>query len=94
MQCRIDGCNALVQARSYCWKHYQNLRRHGTPEAPKRVPVTHCKHGHEFTAANTYHRYGRRYCKRCLRNRNNAYRQRDRDEDRAWFAQHAGSSAD
>lgn len=26
---------------------------------------THCKHGHEFNAANTYHHNGKRYCKAC-----------------------------
>lgn len=38
--------------------------RHGThPEATK----THCKRGHEFTAANTRHHKGSRYCRTCAR---------------------------
>lgn len=32
-----------------------------------RVPVTHCKHGHEFTPENTGEFDGRRYCRECRR---------------------------
>jgi hypothetical protein len=32
------------------------------------MKLTHCKHGHEFTAENTYWRYGRRECRACKRN--------------------------
>ena len=40
--------------------------RHGThPEARK----THCKRGHEFTAANTRHHNGSRHCRACARER-------------------------
>ncbi len=37
----------------------------------KRKPVTHCKHGHEFIAENTYVRPGskKRDCRACHRRR-------------------------
>lgn len=31
MGCSIDGCPNPVKARSFCWKHYQRNRRHGSP---------------------------------------------------------------
>ena len=93
MQCRIEGCEREAKQVGYCFGHYKRIRRYGSPDLPERVPVTHCKHGHEFSPANTYQRDdGRRMCRQCMRNRNNEYRQRDLDEDRAWFAQNAGSA--
>lgn len=39
---------------------------------------THCKHGHEFTEANTYYWKGGRFCRKCHHRRNQKYRQRKR----------------
>ncbi len=42
--------------------------RHGTCALPKRPLPTHCRHGHEYTAANTYvNRRGVRVCRACQR---------------------------
>lgn len=40
------------------------------PPKPPRQPVTHCKHGHEFSEANTYWTSeGKRQCKECQHRR-------------------------
>ncbi len=36
-------------------------------QAAKKRAQTHCKHGHEFTQANTYLYQGRRHCRECRR---------------------------
>lgn len=41
--------------------HLENCRR-GIPRCAK---LTHCKHGHAFTADNIYHSNGRRHCRTC-----------------------------
>ena len=47
------------------------------PAVAQHAKKTHCKHGHEFTEANTYRRRdGRRVCRICARQRSHAYRQR------------------
>lgn len=44
----------------------QNIMAGRTPAA-KNAAKTHCDHGHEFTAANTYvYPNGRRACRRCM----------------------------
>ncbi|HEY1740016.1 MAG TPA: HNH endonuclease signature motif containing protein [Acidimicrobiia bacterium] len=43
--------------------------------AAHRARQTHCVHGHEFTAQNTYRHQGRRYCRAC-RSRRDAARRR------------------
>lgn len=40
---------------------------------------THCDSGHEFTAENTFHKYGRRQCRECARESGRAYRRRQRE---------------
>lgn len=37
----------------------------GSRHANKRVPPTHCKHGHAFDEANTYWYRGHRSCRKC-----------------------------
>lgn len=34
--CSIKGCTNKYYAKSYCGKHYANVSRHGSPEAPNR----------------------------------------------------------
>ena len=47
------------------------------PAAAQHAKKTHCKHGHEFTEANTYRRRdGRRVCRICAGERSHAYHQR------------------
>jgi hypothetical protein len=48
---------------SFCRRVRQGLKG-------PRVRVTHCKHGHEFTPANTYTWAGRRHCRICRREAN------------------------
>lgn len=60
--------------------HADNMRdireRRRNPGARR----THCKHGHEFTEANTYRRLdGTRDCRACVRERARRYIQRKRD---------------
>lgn len=43
----------------------ENTRRSETAIAAKHARKTHCKHGHEFTAENTYNHKGARICKTC-----------------------------
>ncbi len=47
---------------------------------PKRINLkTHCKHGHPFSAENTYHApNGQRQCRECLRRASREYRRRKR----------------
>lgn len=40
-----------------------SLRGNGPPAQNARK--THCKHGHEFTAENTYEYRGHRFCRKC-----------------------------
>lgn len=58
--------------------HAENMRR-GVPQNGQ-ARKTHCKHGHEFTEANTY-RYpdGRRCCRACKCRHKRINRQRRRD---------------
>jgi hypothetical protein len=46
--------------------------------AAKNAQKTHCKHGHEFTAENTYLFRGRRTCKECNRGYTRDYQRRKR----------------
>jgi hypothetical protein len=56
----------------------------GESFAARNARQTHCRHGHEFTAQNTYRRPGHsnRYCRKCLTRRSTEYR-RNRQEARA-----------
>lgn len=60
--------------------HAENLKdvfRHGNHYWANR---THCKHGHEYTAENTYlNRSGARVCRVCQRERMDAFVQRRRE---------------
>lgn len=38
--------------------------------------ITHCRHGHEYTEANTYVHGGRRFCRTCSRAAARAYKAR------------------
>ena len=44
---------------------------------------THCKHGHEFTEANTYWYQGRRMCKTCMSDRQKVAMERQKAERHA-----------
>jgi hypothetical protein len=59
----------LVTAAEHTKLHNPVLARY-TPERRR----THCKHGHEYTEANTYRHSGRRHCKTCARLRMRARR--------------------
>lgn len=51
-----------------------NILRGESPSA-RNARATHCKHGHEFTRENTYHRPDRpwqRHCRQCIKVRNDA----------------------
>lgn len=41
--CDVDGCEGAFYAKGFCTKHYQRLRRHGSPTtlimAPKGAPI-------------------------------------------------------
>lgn len=42
---------------------------------PYRLQKTHCQHGHEFTAENTYvSKKGSHYCKQCIRARRKSHK--------------------
>lgn len=59
---RIENLEPLTKA--------DHARLHGQ-DRPAPTPVTHCKHGHEFTVENTQITPdGRRMCKECRRRRN------------------------
>lgn len=49
--------------------HAENVRR----SLRHMRPVTHCKHGHEFTEANTYRNNGKRACKACMKRLHDAW---------------------
>lgn len=52
--------------------------------ADRRPRITHCKHGHEFTDANTYiSKQGYRYCRRCFADTQAIYRRRRKEVARA-----------
>lgn len=36
-QCSVEGCDSLVSRRSFCWKHYYRIKRHGDPDHLQRV---------------------------------------------------------
>ena len=40
--------------------------------------ITHCPHGHEYTAENTYRKMGRRFCRTCSLAQGRAYKARKR----------------
>jgi hypothetical protein len=44
----------------------ENVLRSSSPAAMN-AGKTHCKHGHEFTPANTRQRDNKRYCRACAR---------------------------
>lgn len=65
--------------------HAENMRRGATKGgALGPPPVTHCKHGHEFTPENTGwcagDREGQRYCRKCAARRTRDYYWRNREE--------------
>jgi hypothetical protein len=57
----------------------ENILR-GESLSARRARQTHCKHGHEFTAANTYVTVkGQRYCRACDRIRHRRYWQVEKE---------------
>lgn len=73
--CHTDGDHTNNDVRNLRWdtRRENNLDavRHGTHPWAKR---THCSHGHEYTAANTYvEPNGARRCRTCLARRRQKY---------------------
>lgn len=56
--------------------HSENMRRRPFNQ---HTGKTHCKHGHEFSAENTYVLKSRRYCRTCMYRRIAEYRARKRE---------------
>jgi hypothetical protein len=70
--CRVQDC--VNPAHLEAVDHRTNLLRSDNFTA-RQARQTHCKHGHEFTPANTYvDRRGRRYCRPCDKTRRRAAR--------------------
>jgi len=67
----------------------ENLRR-ADHHFGIRSAKTRCPHGHEYTAANTAHRNGRRHCRACERQR----AQRNRDKKRESHAEQFRGQSD
>ena len=59
--------------------HQENCKR-GNSGIQHKVK-THCPHGHEYSAANTYHLSGRRYCIKCMRHRTRIWFMRKRESE-------------
>lgn len=74
--CRNRGC--VNPAHLEPVTHRENMLR-GDTVAATNARATHCKHGHEFTAANTYWRPdGDRDCRCCRADRSRALRAKRR----------------
>lgn len=39
MICSVEGCDRVVQARTWCHKHYMHWHTYGTPVGPPKPPV-------------------------------------------------------
>lgn len=62
--CRVTACVRLDHLEPVT-PQVNTLR--GVGPSAINAAKTHCDHGHEFTAENTYHHNGRRQCRTCRR---------------------------
>lgn len=73
---KIKACSG-GKTRYLCRTCARDRRLERTPNK-RNGPVTHCKHGHEFTVENTRVHAGRRTCRTCDKRRQAEYKARKR----------------